>query len=958
MRGLIQPLAVAVLLSLLSGAGQQGHLSRGQTPPSFTADAPTDSQASSLSDGAYALLGTRAAANRANFYVYKDAESAYNHGTPSGSFGADASDLNRIHLNVACVDENSASGCSTDVNKLDRTHVNVMRVAFDPLPAGHFAGVNIQEPEAYVPASCDSQPATCRGYDLSNASSVIFDVRSPGGANVQFGVGGGMTGFIHISASSTYSSVTIPLNTLTPSPNLANVHLLFTVSTNDVNAPGGCTVLLDNIRFATGLHGPQESALSLPLANQTFGVVPQSSPGSGRVPIPPDQLLRNLATTYEAALTLQALLKRGTDSDLLSARAIADALVYASQHDNHGDPLPVAPNGTTGLHNGYESGDLTLLNNQASGQGQAGDVKLAGFTANCGSGGFCLLNDGATGGNNAFAMLALAAAYKQFGDVRYFDAARLLGFWITGNLTDTTGTGYGGYYLGYRDEGVMPKTLIKSKSVENNADIFAAFTVLASLERAAGNSAEAAQWTTRANAGGDFVMQMFDAANGRFNAGTVPSGTAAGAGVTPDPSTLRGGDVINTADFLDADTFTTLALANAPRYRNQINWRQPAQYVLSHFAQNINAGGQSYSGFNLVQTPTAGPNGIAWEFTGQAVVLFLFVDSLYREDNFHFDIPTYRAQLLDAQLFAPFGDGQGLVASTLQGGDALPPGEQCLSTPFQCIPERVGLAATAWAVFADQSVNPLAALGSDTVGLYNPATSGFFLRNAHAGGAADLTFQYGPASANWTPLSGDWDGDGTDTIGLYNPSTATFFLRNTNAAGAADLTFPYGPAGLGWLPLAGDWNGDGVDTVGLYNPSTGAFHLKNTNAAGPADITFTFGPVNGATTTPLVGDWDGDGVDTIGLYAAAPTVSTFYLRNSNDAGFANVTFQYGPAGSGWTPLVGDWNGDGADTVGLYNPLNSTFFLKNTNSAGAADLVYSYGPAGAGWTPLKGDWDGQ
>jgi hypothetical protein len=34
-----------------------------------------------------------------------------------------------------------------------------------------------------------------------------------------------------------------------------------------------------------------------------------------------------------------------------------------------------------------------------------------------------------------------------------------------------------------------------------------------------------------------------------------------------------------------------------------------------------------------------------------------------------------------------------------------------------------------------------------------------------------------------------------------------------------------------------------------------------------------------------------------------------------------------------------------------------FFLKNTNSAGGADLTFSYGPAGAGWRPLMGNWDG-
>jgi hypothetical protein len=59
-------------------------------------------------------------------------------------------------------------------------------------------------------------------------------------------------------------------------------------------------------------------------------------------------------------------------------------------------------------------------------------------------------------------------------------------------------------------------------------------------------------------------------------------------------------------------------------------------------------------------------------------------------------------------MLAPFGDGQGLVASTLENGDTLPPVDQCLNTPFDnCPPERVGLAATNWMILAEQEFNPL-----------------------------------------------------------------------------------------------------------------------------------------------------------------------------------------------------------------------------------------------------------
>ena len=43
---------------------------------------------------------------------------------------------------------------------------------------------------------------------------------------------------------------------------------------------------------------------------------------------------------------------------------------------------------------------------------------------------------------------------------------------------------------------------------------------------------------------------------------------------------------------------------------------------------------------------------------------------------------------------------------------------------------------------------------------------------------------------------------------------------------------------------------------------------------------------------------------------------------------------------------------------LRTPANGFFFLRNANTGGAADMVFGYGPAGAGWRPLAGDWDGQ
>src|SRR5262249_45465620 len=80
----------------------------------------------------------------------------------------------------------------------------------------------------------------------------------------------------------------------------------------------------------------------------------------------------------------------------------------------------------------------------------------------------------------------------------------------------------------------------------------------------------------------------------------------------------------------------------------------------------------------------------------------------------------------------------------------------------------------------------------------------------------------------------------------------------------------------------------------------------------------------------------------------APPTAPWSLRNSASAGAPDAG-QFAFGGPGWIPLVGDWNGDGTTTVGVFDPATATFYLKNTNQAGAPDYQFTYG--GRGWIPV-------
>ena len=193
--------------------------------------------------------------------------------------------------------------------------------------------------------------------------------------------------------------------------------------------------------------------------------------------------------------------------------------------------------------------------------------------------------------------------------------------------------------------------------------------------------------------------------------------------------------------------------------------------------------------------------------------------------------------------------------------------------------------------------------------------------------------------------------DKGDHVGVFEPTTSSSFLRQSNTTGEAWAAFQYGVAGS--KAIAGDWDNDGNDGVGVFEPAKGLFRLKNTNRNSADDeddvVPFIYG---GEGFVPLAGDWNSDGVDTVGVYD--PATAGFYLRNSNDSGLADAAqFTFGRPG--WVPLRGDWDGDGFEGVGVYDPETATFYLRNSLSAGAPDFEpFNYGMPG--WKPIAGDWN--
>ena len=122
------------------------------------------------------------------------------------------------------------------------------------------------------------------------------------------------------------------------------------------------------------------------------------------------------------------------------------------------------------------------------------------------------------------------------------------------------------------------------------------------------------------------------------------------------------------------------------------------------------------------------------------------------------------------------------------------------------------------------------------------------------------------------------------------------------------------------------------------------YYLNNA-WSGNATHTFAYGR---SSDVEIVGDWDGDGKDTVSLRRG----NTFAVNNVS-APTASPKFDaaYGIPGDEY--YVGDWDGDGKDSLAVRR--GNVFHISNRMGSSTADQTIAYGKPGD--TVMVGDWDG-
>ena len=217
----------------------------------------------------------------------------------------------------------------------------------------------------------------------------------------------------------------------------------------------------------------------------------------------------------------------------------------------------------------------------------------------------------------------------------------------------------GGFHGGYNDAGVK----LTYRSTEMNLDAYEFFSQLAVAADHRGLTSAAGHYRNAATRAGEFVIRMWDAADGKFWTGTLPDS-----------------DAINTASVpTDVQFWTHQTLGQSAEFGSRLDYRRAVDWAVAHLA--VTDGSLRGYGFSSGSV-AASPQHVWLEGTAQGATTFALLGTDYN---------SLRQQALSTL---------ELARQSLPGAEGVPAAsrDHLVDPAFPAVAydKRAHLGATAW----------------------------------------------------------------------------------------------------------------------------------------------------------------------------------------------------------------------------------------------------------------------